>query len=170
MGNIISNERAGADSYLQMSNGATSVLLDILCLAASDIASSQWEIETAIWLAEHDQSIIGLGVVGFDISEIGWSRENFPAQQQFTVSTIDLAMKRHRWKLLNYEPRLDVTLENLEIFKTLVELYRSEHIKSEDVREWRVEPSPPYLKCPIHKIYLHYLMEDPKKNCRLCHA
>ena len=43
MGNLITIDRFGPDHYLQMSNGATTVLLYVLLLGGSDSAASVWE-------------------------------------------------------------------------------------------------------------------------------
>src|SRR5262245_51957100 len=76
MANRIENTRAGSEP-LRLSNGATDVLLSILLLAGSDLATSDWEKSLVVWLAEHDQSVVGGGCVDFDLDEIAWTSTDF---------------------------------------------------------------------------------------------
>jgi len=51
-----------------MSNGATNVFLDVLALSGSDLAVTTREKEFIVWLNQRDQSVVGIGTVGFSIS------------------------------------------------------------------------------------------------------
>jgi len=53
---------------LSMSNGATNVFLDVLALSGSDLAVTARENEFIVWLNQRDQSVVGIGTVGFSIS------------------------------------------------------------------------------------------------------
>ncbi|MDE6728657.1 MAG: hypothetical protein K2J80_12080, partial [Oscillospiraceae bacterium] len=71
MGNCIT---FGEDS-LKMSNGLTAVFIDVITLAGSRIAQTVDEKRLIVWLAEKDQSVVGIGTVGFDIREMPWNTE-----------------------------------------------------------------------------------------------
>ncbi|MFC4518139.1 MULTISPECIES: hypothetical protein [Streptomyces] len=104
MGNIFGSGGAGDD--LDLSNGGTAVFLDVLWLAVSDLARRPWDFRFAALLALQDQTVMGRGVVGFDLEDLDWGRT--PAERarnkDFVLRVIDLALERHRWDELNYEP------------------------------------------------------------------
>jgi hypothetical protein len=92
MGNRIKNRKNySQEEYLskslKMSNGLTSVFISVLSLSASRLAKTEREIDFAIWLASHDQAIVGSGTVGFDISDIPWSMENFDAEKKVCIKS-----------------------------------------------------------------------------------
>ncbi|MGG3507727.1 hypothetical protein ABES58_19860 [Paenibacillus lautus] len=58
---------------LHMSNGLTSVFIEVLAISGSQLAKTNRERELIIWLAQRDQAIVGIGTVGFDIDEMPWT-------------------------------------------------------------------------------------------------
>ena len=52
-------------------------------MSGSKIAQSDCERNLIIWLMEKDQSIVGLGTVGFDIMEMPWKKQSFEEQRLF---------------------------------------------------------------------------------------
>jgi hypothetical protein len=161
MGNIIFNTKAGEgeENWLSLSNGATSVLISVLILSGSDLASSDWEKELITWLAEKDQSVFGLGIVGFDIDDIAWDKNRFEEQKTFLLRTVDLAMERHRWNLLDYDP--PYAIEYLKKFRTLVEDYREEFVEIGKEWDWYSKPQA-FIKCSVHQVYMH------DHGCMIC--
>jgi hypothetical protein len=127
------------------------VLMHVLALAASDSAKTPWERQFAVWICGHDQNFMGIGLVSFDIDDIGWTIEAFPTEKRFVVSAIDMAMKEHRWSDLGYTP---VSIkESLQAFKSIVEAFQVDFIEPE--RAWRFEDDEPARAlCPKHHIYL----------------
>lgn len=158
MGNLITNNKANLD--LQLSNGATSVLISVLILAGSDLAQSRWEQELVTWMAEHDQSIFGLGIVGFDINEIAWSPEEFEQQKSFLLNMITKAHQRYRWEQLDYDP--PYAEEQLLALQHLVELFTVEMIVPNQLWNWYQEPEK-FEKCSLHNVYRH------ANGCPICH-
>ena len=79
MANLITAEALGDREFIQLSNGSTSVLLSTLLLAGSD-------------LAEKNQNVFGIGMVGFDLGDIGWERESFDEEKAFVLRAIDLSV------------------------------------------------------------------------------
>jgi hypothetical protein len=76
----------------------------VLLLSGSDLARTDAEVATVVSLAERDQSIVGLGIVGFDVSELGWASDRFAEHKEFLLRIVDTAMAGHRWDVLDYEP------------------------------------------------------------------
>jgi hypothetical protein len=154
---------------LQMSNGGRTVFLSVLLLAGSDLASNDWQKTLMVWLAEKDQGVIGWGVVGFDLSQIKWDAAAFLKQQSFLIEVIDLALERHRWEVLGYEPGPDQepwVLNYLPQFRALVAGFKPEYIKARDWDFYVKEIS--FQKCPKHLVYLHSLNHDPRDCCLIC--
>ncbi|WP_326764620.1 hypothetical protein OG978_08555 [Streptomyces sp. NBC_01591] len=102
MGNIFH----GGGRSLDLSNGGTDVFVDVLMLAVSDLADSTWEYRFATLLTLQDQCVLGRGVVGFDLEDIDWGRSprERAAAKDFVLRVLDLALRRHRWDELGYEP------------------------------------------------------------------
>jgi len=144
-----------------MSNGTTDVVLSVLCLAGADIADSRWEKELMVWLAEHDQSIRGLGCVEFDLDELGWSKEAFPQQQHFLYRLIDRAMDHTGWDKLGYTPNEKIVADLLKKVRRIIGQYSPEYI-DEQAKEWHSEPLLNFLRCQQHGIYLH------AEGCLIC--
>ncbi|MFD7493015.1 hypothetical protein ACFV8T_11435 [Streptomyces sp. NPDC059832] len=102
MGNFFN----GGGRSLSMSNGGTDVFVDVLMLAVSGLAESVWEYRFATLLTLQDQGAVGRGVVGFDLEEVDWgsSPGEQAAAKDFVLRVLDLALRRHRWDELGYEP------------------------------------------------------------------
>jgi hypothetical protein len=159
MGNRIWNRKTG-DS-LKMQNGATYVFISVLLLAGSDLAETLWEKEFVTWLGGRDQSIFGLGNVGFDIDDIAWSPGRFDEQKEFIMAMIDTALRRHRWEMLDYDP--PYVHIDLAALRTLIEKYTIEMAESaQPWKRWLGEPES-LSKCPKHDVYEH------AHGCLLCH-
>ena len=80
MSNAISMRQNEGDESIHpllMSNGLTSVFVEVLAISGSILAKSIREKELVIWLSQHDQAIVGLGTVVFSIDEMSWALDEF---------------------------------------------------------------------------------------------
>ncbi|QDQ09501.1 hypothetical protein [Streptomyces spectabilis] len=102
MGNVF----GGCGQSLYLSNGGTEVFIDVLMLAVSDLADGEWEHRFAALLTLQDQSVMGRGAVGFDLRDIDWgaSPTERARAKDFVLRSAALALSRHRWRELPYEP------------------------------------------------------------------
>ncbi|MEV5596257.1 hypothetical protein [Streptomyces sp. NPDC052496] len=102
MGNVF---RGGGQS-LHLSNGGTVVFIDVLMLAVSDLADDEWDYRFAALLTLQDQNVMGRGAVGFDLRDIAWgaSMVERARSKDFVLRTAALALSRHRWNELEYDP------------------------------------------------------------------
>ncbi|NED13691.1 hypothetical protein [Streptomyces sp. SID9124] len=101
------NEFEGGDGrHLSMTNGGTAVFVDVLTFAVSELAREPWDFRFAALLSLQDQNIMGRGVVGFALDELDWgdSPQDAAAAKDFLLRVLDLALSRHRWDELTYEP------------------------------------------------------------------
>lgn len=96
----------GNGRYLEMTNGGTAVFVDVLMLAVSTLAHDPWDFRFAALLTLQDQSVMGRGVVGFGLADLDWgdTPQERAAAKVFLLRVLDLALSRHRWEELTYEP------------------------------------------------------------------
>ncbi|WP_098023869.1 hypothetical protein [Streptomyces sp. st115] len=96
----------GDGRYLEMTNGGTAVFVDVLMLSVSTLAREPWDFRFAALLTLQDQSMMGRGVVGFDLADLDWgdTPQERAAAKDFLLRVLDLALTRHRWEELTYEP------------------------------------------------------------------
>ena len=162
MGNHFTNEKAVVEA-LQLSNSATQVLLDVLTISASDLATTQWEKRFAVWVAEHDQTIRGLGIAGFDVDEIGWTVDEFENQKVFTLKAIDMALQEHRWNTLPYSLNSPTGMkEQIKKFRGLVEAFNLQFI--DRANSWLLDGEYTPNFCQKHQVYMH------EHGCIICNA
>ncbi|MBU8897491.1 hypothetical protein DRW03_29095 [Corallococcus sp. H22C18031201] len=164
MGDHITNNLAPGAPHVHASNGTLATFFDVLTLAATARARTTWELQLALWLAESDQTILGLGMVGFDVSELGWTAEAFEDQRRFLLEIIDGAMAREGWERLPFALH-DATwvIALLRQVREMVERLPREALPTPHVRTWRWHDGlPEYGRCELHHVYLH------AAGCILC--
>jgi hypothetical protein len=144
---------------LKLSNGATSVFLDVLALPACELAETAFERGFALLLCD---SRIGLGNDGFDLDELPWPAVGWEAERDYLVRVVRLARERFRWELLGYEPTyVEVYLAEYE---RMVLEYRPPPQPVELPRLWDLEPvEAAFGRCPKHGLYF-----GDYTDCRLC--
>ncbi|WP_410769454.1 hypothetical protein [Fontibacillus sp. BL9] len=164
MGNRISmpsNLEHLVESF-KMSNGLTSVFIEVLVISGSILAETSREKELIIWLGQQDQSVVGIGTVGFDIDEMPWTEDHFENEKGFLLRTISGAVDGLGWERLSYEPRKDWVIGCLKQFRLMINAFDKESINMDSYLEWsEIEegdnyPTIPkgYPKCEKHDIYL----------------
>ena len=139
------------------------MFIAVLALAASALAATDREREWAAWIASHDQNVFGLGTVGFDVSEMPWSRETFDADRAFFLRAIAAAEAETRWDRLGYAPRPDRVRDVLGGFRVLIEAFTVGHLRAGEVQEWGYDRPDTWEVCPVHRAYLS------AHGCVLCH-
>ena len=155
MGNTITSEHVPGSASLHMSNGLTSVVTDMLVLVGCDRAQTDWERKFVYWLVCHDQSRIGSGVVGFDVAQMGWTRDDFEAERRFVLELVDAAIAKRGWERLPYSPREDWALDALGQLRTLVSAFTADAIGKVREDDWVPAELPLHGTCEVHGVYLH---------------
>ncbi len=152
MGNIISLK----SDMISLSNGLTDVFINVLVLSGSQLAVTEDEKRLVVWLAERDQSKVGMGAVGFDIGEMPWNAENFVDCKSFLLNVIRFAEQRLGWEVLDYPPNEKMFFPILEKFAEMVSALTVNDIMPYILEEWleAAEPDDPVLcgfpKCEKH--------------------
>ena len=168
MANLISHISKGISH--SVSNGWTGVLYSTLLISGSEIAKTEWEKLFMIWLAEHDQGIIGSGMVGIDFDNIFWSGSEFEKQKEFVTGIAQNAINEKSWLKLDYNPDEEILTGILNLWIDVFSNAQTEDIKPIDDFNWYNKPdlSEPDKKCPVHNIFLNRLGETEMDCCYIC--
>ena len=145
-----------------MSNALTSIFFDVLVTAGCDLATTPWERALVYWLVQHDQSRLGLGIVGFDVEEMGWTHESFESERRFVTTLVDSALRRHGWDRLPFSPAEEHLFPALEQFRKLVLELPSNVAGSVSNQTWVPGELPDRGLCDVHRVYLH------ETGCIIC--
>ncbi|WP_239696670.1 hypothetical protein [Paenibacillus oryzisoli] len=111
---------------------------------------------------QRDQSVIGIGTVGFSISEIPWTKRDFNELKRFLLSVIDGAINKHRWEDLDYTPNEDIVVMVLNHLRLLITDFQEAFIDESHYIYWSTtdeldeDPTIPigFPQCSKHKIIL----------------
>jgi hypothetical protein len=147
---------------LMLSNGASTVFLDVLALAACELAgSSDFERGFALMLCN---ARIGLGNESFDLDQLPWSSDSAAsgAELAFVVRVVELARSHFRWGMLGYEPPYAESY--LTEYAELLREYSPPRDAVAVTGLW--DPSPgeaSFAQCPRHGLFV-----GDYTDCRLC--
>jgi hypothetical protein len=144
-----------------MNNGLTAAFFNVLVIAGTQLAERDWEKRLVFWMAQHDQSLVGLGTVGFDVADMGWTIDDFSRQKRFVLSLIEAAATGWVWDKLPFKPREDWLPDSLRHFGMLVHDFEPSGIKASGIT-WRPSDLPTHGICEIHQAYLH------ERGCIIC--
>ncbi|MCA9174310.1 MAG: hypothetical protein KDB14_07460 [Planctomycetales bacterium] len=161
MANWISNSRNAQSVDVDMSNGATDVIIASLCLAGADIAVTNWQKRSLQWIAAHDQSIMGRGCVSFDVADLGWTTIDFDAQHRFMLQVVDRALMHHAWDKLPYSPNAEIVDDMLTRIRKLFCEFTIKNCTN-DALEWPLAPPTSIDRCAAHGVFMH------AHGCPLC--
>ncbi len=145
MANMITNDLADEKVYLQLSNGGMSVVISTLSLAGSYLAKEKYEIDLVTWVASRDQGVVGLGVVGFDLVDLPWVKEEgiFIRQKEFLLRVIERVGNKEDLYHLDYDPPyIDEYVEKLI---ALVNSFSFNYVGNEEP-SWWLPPDEQYKK------------------------
>ncbi|MFB6713277.1 MULTISPECIES: hypothetical protein [unclassified Streptomyces] len=164
MGNVFH----GGGRSLSMSNGGTDVFVDVLMLAVSDLAESSWDHRFATLLTWQDQNIMGRGTVGFDLEDVDWGRSPHEraAAKDFVLRVLDLALRRHRWDELDYEPPF--AEDCLRQYRDMVETFDPADVERRSDRSSFPGPEEAAMaSCVRHRVLC---APDHQEGCVFCTA
>lgn len=147
---------------LRMTNTSTQIFFELLILSGSQTATIDREKEFIIWLAQHDQNCVGRGNVGFNMDEMPWAEEDFYPMKQFMLKTVEGAIHKTGWTVLDYEPSVKWSNITFQHFYQMIESFEQKHVNSQNYLEWITPyegdevPTIPegYPMCNQHSVYL----------------
>ncbi len=158
----MANSFGGGGQDLDLSNGATDVFLSVLQFALSDLADDPWRRALAQWVAWHDQTLVGRGVVGFDLEDVHWDPAEFASQKAFLLQVIDFAATRHRWSELCYDPPHAVAY--LQRYREVVAAFElPPGFRPAPGYGWP-GPEDEEFRCPRHRVHCRVELG----RCRVC--
>jgi hypothetical protein len=157
MGNNIINLKADPGSLIELTNGSTDMVSDLLVLAGSAIAEDDHEKDLVIWIAQTDQHVRGRGAVSFDIAQIGWDPVIFEKQKDFMLRLISAAICKAGREKLDYEPLEPFASDTLKSLKEMITAFGSAHIDPKvQIDLWEFdEDTKKYERCSYHDVLYH---------------
>lgn len=167
MANIISGREevdssAEPPTFVQMSNGLTSVVIAVLAMATAAEATTPSQRMLAGAIASRDQSFLGGGVAGFSLCKLPWDRSTFEEDRDFLVRACARAAAGQDWSLLDYEPRHDWTTDRLVGIAALLEALEPTDVVDPPEWLWRLMCEVPVEMCETHHVFLH------REGCVVC--
>src|SRR4029453_6764570 len=91
VGNLFTAHGSSATpDELQLSNGSTDVLFDVLTIAGSALAQTPWQHNLVLHFADGHRHSRGFS--GFDLSEVPWTVE-YRGEKEFFLRMIELALR-----------------------------------------------------------------------------
>ncbi len=171
MSNVIRlNDDSSKDDWLSMNNGTMDVFIDMLIVCGSALAKTDAEKKMIVWLAEKDQSIVGLGTVGFDIVEMPWTESNFDVEKMFMIKVVQVAESGYDWSKLGYSPNESIVIPFLKHFSELVEQMTVDKINEKEQEEWleSCDKDDP-VKCGFPRCEKHGILLSCF-GCKICNA
>ena len=139
------------------------MFVNALALAASAVATTDRQREFAALIAANDQDVYGLGMVGFDVSELPWSVEAFEEEKAFLLRVVAAAKAKTGWDRLRHAPPDDWFEPYVERLGRLIEAFAAEHMAGGAEDRWAYCRPDRWELCARHGVYKH------RAGCVLCH-
>lgn len=159
MGNIVGLERL-PKLDLVMSNGLTSSFINIFGLSGSALAKREQDKKLVVYVLEKNQSVVGIGTVGFDVGSLPWDINNFEADRTFILSVVNGMRNKLGWEKLQYKPSEEHILRCINEFERLILNINKSDINIDEINEWltEAEPNDPinnnFPICPVDGVLL----------------
>ena len=119
MGSLFLNSQS--NNYFKTSTVTTDLFLKSLVISGSRMARSEWEKSMVMFFVERNQNITGGGLAGFDVMELGWTKESFFVQLKFLHSVVEDCLKYQTWNAFNYATsKAEIMIKSLQKFKELI--------------------------------------------------
>jgi hypothetical protein len=118
VGNLIYNSKTS--SSFKLSTITTDLVYKSLVIEGSKIAKSKWEKDIILWLSERNQNLLGSGMVGFDVMDMGWKSKDCEDQKKFLFSIVDNSINNETWNNFNYVSESNIVKDKLKEFKNLL--------------------------------------------------
>lgn len=133
---------------------------------------SKSEKRIIVYLAEKQQTIVGMGNVGFNITKMPWQADSFEADKTFVLETINnarlLSLQQSVWNRLGYEPDQKLIEYALSRFNALIKRMTINDIDENNLKDWcsDAEEDDPincgFPRCSKHGVLLSFC------GCKLC--
>ena len=164
MGNRFTCASVPGTVDVKLSNQATSTLMCALALAGRGRATTPWERKLMYWLVQHDQERIGVGTVGFDVAELGWTADDFDHQRAFVLGWLDAALAGAGRDELPHAPSGTWLDDCLRQLRALVAAFPREAVALPSPDAWVPDEEPPHGRCELHGVDLH------ESGCIVCNG
>lgn len=157
MTNYVTCEAQEQIPDLWMSNSVTSTFISVMCLATSRLATTKNQQRLAVWLGGRDQTVLGLGCVGFDLAELPWRAETFTHDREFLIFSTSQARAQLGWHVLSYTPDTPEFHAKLAAFQNMLERFALVQGLPDELKSPET-----FTKCQKHDVFRHDL------DCVVC--
>jgi|GEM_PF-513239 len=164
MSNEICHPRYEEYGIIQWSNSRTIVVFSVLIINGSRLAKTRRKAEFILWLAQREQDVFGLGMVGFDLGDLPWSLDDFEKEKIFLLKVIESAKEELGCGVVKLGTHPEVLRGDLEDLRMLIlnftdEDLRTAYLLKEELKDiggrgLPVEMPPQLEKCKIHRVLL----------------
>ena len=164
MANTIVGPPDPGELRVRMSNGVTSSVVANVAIVASARARTPGEIALACAIGAADQSVFGIGCVGFDVRDLPWSRErigDFEREKAFLIGAVRGAAAGEAAEALARPPNLEFISPCLVDFEHLLDTLSLDGVAGRET-DVPLLPDSPGERCARHGVYLH------ARGCVVC--
>lgn len=153
-----------------MSNSLTHSIYMTMMVEGAKIARTRWEKAFLIWLADQNQSVVGLGIVGFDVCELGWIKEDFVAQKQFLLQLLENVQANKTYAQHPIYLKEEFGEPRIAAIHSILAPLQVEDVSEHPRSYFSSQKAGKVEQCPIHEVYMNNLDEEQKYRCLLCEA
>jgi len=166
MGNSIVN--SVTKQIVGFSNSVTDCLYCGILIEGSVIAVNNWEKRFMTYLADKNQNVVGLGIVGIDLIDLEWSKLYFKEQKDFLLKIVHDSRINKSYNKYVFQLKEDIGNRMLNDIENLIIELNENQISENSFRFYSEPPESEFEMCNIHGVYMNYLNVDRKHRCLLC--
>lgn len=89
-----------------------------------------------VWVLEKNQSVVGIGTVGFNICDMPWDPEKLEEDKKFIISVLNGIRNRMGWETIDYSPNQEMLKSCIDKFESLVLKMTKNDINIQAINDW----------------------------------
>jgi len=166
MGNHVVN--SVTKQIVSFSNSVTDCLYSGILIEGSKLATSNWQKRLMIYVADKNQNVVGLGIVGIDLTKLEWNKSEFKEQKDFLLKIVQTSRINKSYNKYVFQLKEEIGNRKLIEIENLISDLSVKDIV-EDKFFFYSEPSEfANEQCEKHKVYMNNLEVDRKYRCLIC--
>lgn len=167
MGNGFVNSRE--KKVIPFSNSVTHPLYCGLLIEGSALSVTEWEKRLMTWIAEKNQNLVGLGLVGVDVCNLAWTESEFDLQKKFLLKIISLTLMKKSWNKYGFQLIDEIGLRKIGELREMIHELSFDQVNTQGLTFYYEPPSLNKLElCEEHQVYLNYFPVELKNRCLIC--
>jgi len=166
MGNSIVN--SSTKQIVAFSNSVTDALYSGILIEGSFLAKTNWQKRLLTFIAEKNQNVIGLGIVGIDLVKLEWNKTDFIEQKEILRTVVNLSRVKKSYNQFIYQLKEEIANRKLIEIEKLIDELSIDQITEDNFKFYTEPPQTQFKKCDIHKVYMNHLTVERKHQCLIC--